>query len=316
MLVVAGVLVAAGCGSSQRPSPHAAASTRSPATHVLATVATSPTTSHGPCGWRVKTSYRHVVWIWMENRSYSAVLGPSGSAPRLASYARACGVATDYWAITHPSLPNYLAAVAGSTGGVSSDCDPSSCPQRRGSLFAQVAAAGRGWRGYAENMSVACDRASYDGYAARHNPAVYFPTIRSRCTRWDVPMGGTSGRFAQALAAGRLPAFAFVTPNLCHDGHDCTTSTADQWLGGWLHRIATSPAYGAGDTAVFVTWDEGVGADNRVATVVMAPTVPPGTRYGARLSHYSLLRTTEQLLGLPFLGHAATAASMRRAFHL
>ena len=251
----------------------------------------------------------------MENRSYSAVLG-SGYAPRLSSYARACGVATNYWAITHPSLPNYLAAVSGSTGGVASDCDPSSCPQRRSSLFAQVASSGRAWRGYAENMAMPCDRASYDSYAARHNPAVYFTPIRARCSRWDVPMGGTSGRFAQALAAARLPAFSFVTPNLCHDGHDCTTSTADQWLGAWLHRVATSAAYRAGDTAVFVTWDEGVGSDNRVATVVMAPTVRPGTRYAGHLSHYSLLRTTEQLLGLPLLGRAATAASMRTPFRL
>lgn len=252
----------------------------------------------------------------MENRSYSSVLGPSGAAPRLTSYGRACGVATAYWAITHPSLPNYLAAVSGSTGGVTSDCGPSSCSQHRASLFGQVAASGRAWRGYAENMATRCDGASYDSYAARHNPAVYFTPIRAQCGRWDVAMGGASGPFAHALAAAALPAFSFVTPNLCHDGHDCPTSTADAWLGGWLARIVGSPAYRAGNVAVFVTWDEGSGADNRVATVVIAPTVPAGTRYGGRLTHYSLLRTTEQLLGLPPLGLAATARSMRAAFHL
>jgi phosphatidylinositol-3-phosphatase len=319
-VVVAGLLLmAAACGGSPSAPRASATPTQSVSHNVITAAATSTSTSTGtraPCGWRARTTYSHVVWIWMENRSYSAVLGSSGSAPRLTSFARQCGLATDYWAVSHPSLPNYLAAVSGSTGGVSSDCSPSSCPQRRGSLYAQVAAHGRAWRGYAESMSAPCDRASYDSYAARHNPVVYFTPIRSPCTRWDVPMGGTSGAFAHALSASRLPAFAFVTPNLCHDGHDCNTSTADQWLGTWLGRIAGSAAYRAGSTVVFVTWDEGEGSDNRVATVVMAPTVHPGTRYAGRLTHYSLLRTTEQLLGLPALGQAATARSMRTPFHL
>lgn len=314
------VLLAAGCGGSS--AAHVARP--SPTTRVLGTSATSSSTTTatagasttGPCGRRASTRYRHVVWIWMENRSYSAVLGTGGAAPRLAAYAHACGVATDYWAVTHPSLPNYLAATSGSTGGVTSDCDPTSCPQSRPSLFGQVAASGRRWRGYAENMATRCDRASYDGYAARHNPAVYFTPIRARCLRWDVPMGGSSGAFARALAAPSLPAFAFVTPNLCHDGHDCSTATADRWLGLWLGRIVASPAYRAGNTVVFVTWDEGAGSDNRVATVVIGPTVHPGTRFGRRCTHYSLLRTTEQLLGLRLLGHAATARGMLRAFNL
>jgi phospholipase C len=255
----------------------------------------------------------------MENRSYSQVLGSSGasaSAPRLAAYAKACGVATNYRAITHPSLPNYLAATGGTTAGVTTDCSPASCPVRSQSVFGQLAAAARSWRGYAEAMARPCDSASYGRYAARHNPAVYYTRIRSACRTFDRAMGGASGRFATALANDRLPAFAFVTPNTCDDGHDCSTSTADRWLGAWLDRIVTSKAYAAGRTAVFVTWDEGVGSDNRVATVVVAPSVPPGTRAGHSFTHYSLLRTTEQLLGLTPLRAAARAASMRRAFGL
>src|SRR5436305_15341235 len=74
-----------------------------------------------PCGWRTSTTYRHVVWIWMENRTYASVV-TKGS--HLASYAARCGLATQYYAVTHPSLPNYLAASSGSTGGVTRDCDP------------------------------------------------------------------------------------------------------------------------------------------------------------------------------------------------
>lgn len=252
----------------------------------------------------------------MENRAYSAVLGSSASAPNLKSYAGRCGLATSYTAITHPSLPNYLAATSGSTGGVTSDCGPTQCPQRRSSLFQQVGAAGKQWRGYAESMPANCTLSSAGTYAARHNPAVYFTPVGSACRRWDIPMGGSTGAFASALAHRTLPAFAFVTPNLCDDGHDCSTSSADHWLGTWLGRITTSAAYRAGDTAVFVTWDEGVGSDQRIATVVLAPTVPRGLRVATPFTHYSLLRTTEELLGLGKLGAAARARSMLTAFHL
>ena len=252
----------------------------------------------------------------MENRTYSSVLGGGAAAPKLSAYAGKCGLATASYAVTHPSLPNYLAATSGSTGGVTSDCSPASCPQNRRSLFAQVQNAGKQWRSYVESMPHNCSTSIAGRYAPKHNPAVYYPPVRSRCRSWDVPMGGSSGVFAAALSHAALPAFSFVTPDLCHDGHDCSTSTADSWLGTWLSRITTSAAYRAGDTVVFVTWDEGVGSNQHIATVVLGPTVPPGLRSATRFTHYSLLRTAEDLLGLPRLGSAATARSMRLAFHL
>lgn len=310
VLALAGAALAA-CSSAAPNASVASAVARDPS------AAYAPTSAQHPaCGWKSRTSYRHVVWIWMENRSYQQVLG-NGGATRLKSYADRCGVATNYRAISHPSLPNYIAATSGSTHGISSDCDPSSCPVSGTSLYAQAGAkGGGGWAGYAENMTRPCDTASYNSYAARHNPAVYYTALRSQCRRRDLAMGGTSGRFATALTSNRLPAFSFVTPNLCDDGHDCSTATADKWLGYWLGRIVRSPTYRAGHTAVFVTWDEGETSTNQVATVVVAPTVRPGTRAGQRFTHYSLLRTTEQLLGFPPIGAAARAASMQTAFRL
>jgi hypothetical protein len=307
--VVCAALAVAGCASTG-PAPVGRGVTAGAA----ATRAAGPSPRH-PCGFGPAAGYRHVVWIWMENRSYSSVLGSTGGAPQLQHYANACGVATNYQAITHPSLPNYLAAVAGRTYGITTDCSPDTCSLRRPSLFQQVARAGHAWRGYAENMLEPCDQRSYDSYAARHNPAVYFPRIRHSCLRRDRAMGGAHGRFADALSSRSLPAFSFVTPNLCHDGHDCSTAVADDWLGSWLGRIVSSPQYAAGRTVVFVTWDEGV-TDNHVATVVIGPSVPRGTRSSRRFTHYSLLRSTEQLLGLPTLHHAKTANSMLGAFHL
>lgn len=311
-------LAIVGCSGS--PSGNAGADLS-----VQRALARNPTTGfaatgrRAPCGWEQHTTYRHVIWIWMENRSYSQILGQNGGATHIASYARACGTATNYDGVSHPSLPNYLAATSGSTHRISSDCDPSGCPVGGPSLYSQLDAKGAaGWAAYAENMARPCDRSSYGRYAARHNPAVYYTQLRASCLTHDVAMGGTNGRFARRLAAGHLPGFTFLTPNLCDDGHDCATSTADSWLGYWLRQLTTSSLYRAGRTVVFVTWDENdySSTSNQVATVVIGPTVAPGTRAHRHFTHYSLLRTTEDLLGVGHLGDAATAASMRAAFNL
>ena len=247
----------------------------------------------------------------MENRTYADVLGSGRNAPHLSAYARQCGLATNYRAITHPSLPNYLAATSGSTGGVTSDCSPSACPQDRTSLFGQLDDAGLQWRTFAEAIPTPCNRVAQGTYATKHNPAVYYVPIRKRCNEWDLPIGA----FATSLEHG-LPAFTFVEPDLCHDGHDCSTRLADGWLGALLDRITRSSSYRTGDVAVFVTWDEGIGDDQHVATVVISPRVPSGTRSAEPFTHYSLLRTTEDLLGLPPLGAATSAPGMSAAFDL
>lgn len=252
----------------------------------------------------------------MENRAFSQVLGASSPTPHLKADVARCGIAMNYSAVTHPSLPNYLAASSGSTGGVTKDCDPSACPQNRSSLFAQVQSAGKTWRAYDESMPSNCSLTNSGNYAPRHNPAVYFTPIRTKCKSWDVPMGGSTGAFATALANRTLPSFAFVTPNLCNDGHNCSTQTADTWIGTWVGKILTSASYKAGHTVVFLTWDEGVNTNQRIATVVMGPSVPRGLNVTTSFTHYSLLRTTEELLGLSKLGKAATAHSMLTAFHL
>jgi hypothetical protein len=244
----------------------------------------------------------------MENRSYDDVLGAGHSAPRLASYAKNCGLATNYQAITHPSLPNYLAATSGSTGGVTSDCGPSECPQQRDSIFGQLDRAGLQWRTYAEAMPTPCNTTAQGKYATKHNPAVYFTPVRARCKAWDLPM--SSARF------DRLTAFTFIEPDICDDGHDCSTRYADTWLGAMLDRLTHSPSYRNGDVAVFVTWDEGIGANQHIATAVISPGVPRGTTSARAFTHYSLLRTTEALLGLSPLGAAKSAADMRAAFRL
>jgi phospholipase C len=297
----------------------------------------APAGAEAVCGWRDSPppTYEHVVWVVLENHSYDDLFGAPGSAaatisPYLNSLAASCGSATNSWSVTHPSLPNYLAMVSGSTGGVTKSCTPAQCPQRRRTLFEQVRAQGGSWRVLAESTPGDCRRTDAYPYVVRHNPATYFPAIAADCHRFDRPMGSpTDGRLADLVRTGHLPTFLLVVPNQCHNTHDCDVAAGDTWLSQVVPLIVGGPDYRAGRTAVVVTWDEGkdgYGGQNcrmvadrtcHLATVVISPTTPPGTRSSTRFDHYSLLETTERALGIPtLLGHAADPAttSMRGAF--
>jgi hypothetical protein len=289
---------------------------------VLETVAafTPPATS-APCGTLTGPSHGvdHVIWIWMENKSYGDVIG-SASAPFANGLAAQCGVATNYHGVTHPSLPNYIAATSGGTQGIVDDAAPSSHPLDAASIYSQLGGAGKTWRDYAESAPAPCPLTSSGTYAVRHDPAAYYTSIRGACAGSDVPMGTTSsGNLIDDLTNGTLPAFSFVTPDLNNDTHDSAVATGDAWLQSWLPKIAASPTYRAGKTVVFVVWDEDDGSSsNHVPLFVMSPWTNAGTQSGTYFDHYSLLKTTEQLLGLGFLGHAGdpSTASMLSSFNL
>ena len=293
-----------------------AAATFALAAAAVAVAGSGGATAKGVCGSRAGEPARisHVIWIWFENHAAGEIVG-NAAAPRSSLLARDCGLAEQYYAVAHPSLPNYIAATSGSTQGVKDDDVPAAHPLRAVSLFEQASSA----RSYQESMPTRCASTETYPYAPKHNPEAYYVRIRERCRAGDVPLGSTAhGTFATALATGTLPAFSFVTPNLCNDMHDCSVATGDAWLGSWIAKITASASYRAGNTVVFVVWDEDDGsADNRVPLIVISPWTKPGTRSKTRFTHYSLLRTTEEILGLRTrLGHAASATSMRSAFGL
>jgi len=299
----------------------AAAATAQTATQTGATSA-----SH-PCGTESKPhTYKHVIWIFMENQSYSTIIG-SSHAQYINTVARECGVATNYHNVTHPSLPNYMAATSGlsysSLKGFLPDCNPGgSCETSARGIFGQ----GESWKAYDETMPSNCARANHGNYAVRHNPAVYYTTLHG-CSGDDVPFTSLAGD----LKHNRLPAFSFITPNLIDDMHNGTVQDGSTWLSHNLPTILNSAEYKNGSTAVFITWDEGeeggydVGehcATNtkdiscHIATLVISPSTKSGTKSGTLFNHYSLLATAEQLLGLSKLGLAASAPTMTKAFNL
>lgn len=303
------IVVAAAC-SSPPPASRPSSATRSghrqpsPLTSPQRSVAgLQPSTAH-PCGSTQARRWQHIVWIIMENKSYSQIVG-AADAPYENHLAAECGLATDYHAVSHPSLPNYIALTSGSTHGITDDDPPSAHPIGGSSLFSQL---GADWSSLQESMPSNCDTSSTGEYAVKHNPAAYFTDIRNACDSQDVPL---------TQPPDISHRFTLITPNLCHDMHDCPVSTGDGWLATFLPTLLNSRQYRAGSTAVFLTYDEDDGSgDNQVATFVIAPTVPTGTRSSTPFTHYSLLRTTEEMLGFGRLGGAGTANSMRRAFHL
>jgi hypothetical protein len=263
-----------------------------------------PVTVATPCGSPAAAPhYTHVVWIMFENVGYGVV--GSSSAPYFNQLAARCALATNDHAVAHPSLPNYVALTSGSTQGISDDAEPSVHPLQVPSIFSQLHG---NWRTYAESMPSSCDRITSGSYAARHNPAVYYVGLSAACRSDDVAM-------TSSLSLGS--AFTMIVPNICDDMHSCSVSVGDQWLRRTMPTILRSVQYRTGSTVVFVTFDENDSdSTNRIPTIVIAPSVHVGARVGTSFTHYSLLSTTESLLGLAHLGAARSAHSMIGPFHL
>ena len=172
---------------------------------------------------------------------------------------------------------------------------------------------------YAEGMTKNCQRTNTTRYAVRHNPWAYFASSneRSLCLRYDVPAGRTTtGALHRDVAAGHLPSFSMLIPDLCHDAHDCSLATADAWLKAWLRQIEAGPDFRAGHLAVVVTFDEDDRyAGNHVLTTVMHP-ARRGVVVTRRLNHYSLSATASRLVGGTPLRRAAGTPSFLAAFGL
>jgi hypothetical protein len=232
-----------------------------------------------------------VVLILMENHSYSQIAG-TASAPYLNRFAHRGTLFTNMSAVSHPSLPNYLAITSGSTLGCTSDaCPPRSF--RAANLFHQLRVTGRTWESWEESMPGRCVLQNASPYAVRHSPAAYYRDLfPSGCPRNDDPYPRTLPR--------RLPDLTFVTPNLCHDMHDCSVGTGDTWL---RNHVPPLLALGA---IVVITFDEGEGS-NHIFCAARGPGIGHGVRRTAAFTHYGLLGGIERHFGLRRLRLAATA---------
>ncbi|MBV9697410.1 MAG: phosphoesterase [Gammaproteobacteria bacterium] len=325
---------------------------------------------------------RHVFLVLLENESFEKSFAPGSAAPYLAHTLPARGaLLTEYFAIGHASLPNYLALVSGQAPNevTQDDCSqylefessgatldaqgqlpgrgcvyPRSVP----TLMAQLEAAGWSWKGYMEDMGmnparegatcghvpigardVTEDATATDQYANKHDPFVYFHGVIDDTAACAAHVVNLRALREDLRTLATTPNYVFITPNLCHDGHDTPCANGepgglksiDGFLRQWVPLIEASPAFRA-DGVLIVTFDESDGAGpggaaaccgesglpgarfppglngpggGRVGAVVLSRFVRPRTVSRTPYNHYALLRTVEALFGLPPIGHAA-----------
>ena len=247
--------------------------------------------------------FTKVAVLFLENHGYDQIIG-SPQAPYLNRLARHGALATHYYAVAHPSLPNYLALTTGSTQGVTSDCN--SCDTFAASLAGQLQAARIPWRAYFESIPAR----GYEGrgagdYTKHYNPFAYSERPGDAVGHRHVVGFGS---LRHDLRRGSLPRFSWIAPNLVHDGHNASVRASDRFAARLVPRIerALGP-----DGVLFVTWDEAQGvtgpAGGRVALIATGSGARNHVRVDTPADHYSLLATLESGLGLPRLGDAAGA---------
>jgi hypothetical protein len=236
----------------------------------------------------------HVIVVMEENRGYGEIIG-SPQAPYINQLALAGASFTNAHAITHPSLPNYLALFAGSTQGVTDD----SCPLsfRLPNLQSDLLEAKLTFVGYSEDLPATGSDVCFSGYYARkHVPWVYFPD--------DPPANNKPfADFPRNLA--ELPTVSWVIPNQVNDMHSGPILQADSWLRRNLSRYVIWAQ--SNNSILIIDWDEDDGGlTNHIPTIFVGPMVKPG-RYSERIDHYNVLRTIEDMYGLSHLGYSAAA---------
>jgi hypothetical protein len=243
----------------------------------------------------------HIFIIMDENQPASLITGNSPNDPYLSGLIKQYSLATNYFGVTHPSLPNYLAITSGSTDNTTTDCNPPSagCIVNVKNIADTVQASGRTWKEYAESMPSNCYAYNYGNYATKHNPFVYYADIinnKARCAANVVPFSQLQGNLSSVKTT---PDFAFITPNLCNDMHNCSINTGDYWLSQVVPMILHSPAFTTQRSLLFITWDEGDATNNNVATIVAGSAAKQGYTSNMFFDHYSILSTIESLWNLP-----------------
>lgn len=256
----------------------------------------------GPEPGSFPTPIHHVFVVMLENARRSTVLANGPFERYLASrYASA----DHYYAVCHPSAPNYLALTSGEAWQCGSDGYTTHASENVGDLAER---AGLSWDGFEESMPTACNTTDTYPYAVKHNPLVYYPDVvgnATRCDAHDLPWSAWNSD----VANGSIPAFALFTPNLTNDGHDTGVAHADAWLDGWLSPLLNASWFAS--SVFFVVYDESVNdssgyaglAGGNVYFSAVSPFARAGSLLTSNVSHYNLLGTIEWLLGLGNCSH-------------
>ena len=214
-------------------------------------------------------NFQHVFVIMMENTGYKSLIG-NPNAPWINNAAATYGLATNYFGITHPSQPNYIAATSGSTQGITSDSDTT---LNVSNIVDQLEAHGKTWRAYMQSLSLcngnllasACGNQLYE---RKHDPFVSYADVQNNPARMANIVDFS--QFSTDLASKNVPDFAWISPDQCHDMHGrgapasdpCSfsneqslISAGDTFLNNTVSAIMHSQAWN-GNSVIIITWDE------------------------------------------------------------
>jgi phosphatidylinositol-3-phosphatase len=245
-------------------------------------------------------AFEHVIVIVFENKELASVIGHP-QAPNFTAYARRHARFTRFYGVTHPSLPNYIALVSGSTQGIRTNC--TGCLVSARTLADTIEVSGRTWKTYAEGLPYpGFTGAVYRRYAKKHNPFVYFRNIATDPARRKAGIVPIT-QLARDLQEDALPDFSIVIPDMCNSMHDCPVRVGDAWLRRLVPRLARLP-----NTVVFVLFDEGTSnlrGGGHIPAFALGTAVQRGSRFSAVTNHYGVLRTIEEAWSLPLLGRSA-----------
>lgn len=245
----------------------------------------------------------HIVIVILENHAYSQIIG-SADAPTINSLANSSNAAlfTQSYALTYPSQPNYLALFSGCNQGVIDNAPPLAMPFSTPNLARQLLDAGKTFITYAEDLP----HPGYEGessghYVRRHNPAVFWLGNGPN----QLPDSVIQPLTAFPSDFSLLPTVSYVIPNNINNMHDGTVAQGDSWV--YTHLSSYIQWAKTNNSLFILTFDEdNKTEENRITTIFSGEMIKTGS-YSQRINHYSILRTIEDMHGLPYACHAATA---------
>lgn len=269
-----------------------------------------------PCiGAPAPADWKHVVVLMFENKKSDQIIG---TAPYITALATKCATATGWMDADtrvdgtqdgqYSSKPNYTTLTSGvspSVHGIHNDTyGPTTSVDN---IYHQLALAGLSFKDYYEAGPGGCSVRFHGDY---HDVLRFYTDVADICNAHDVPLSN----FMKDLADNNLPAFSMLLPTKDHSMHNNSIASGDSYAKTILDPLLNSQAYANGDVAIFFLWDE----DDPVANVLIAPSIVPGTKiavlHGNPISHFSALKTWEEMLDLPLLGDTNYAPSLMPYF--
>lgn len=272
--------------------------------------------------------FSHIFLLVLENHSYSDVIG-NPNMPYLNGLVSKNGLATQYYADAHPSLPNYFELTVGEgTSITGTDGDSFSGVVSQDNVVRALGSAGKGWKSYLESLpSTGYSGGDSGPYLKRHNPFVYFSDVLQGSTKANNVVPFT--QLSADLTSGSLPDYGFIAPNANDDAHNCPAgmstctdtqklATTDQWLSTNIQPLLSNAAFK--DSLLIIVFDEAEDTDvehggGQVPAVLVSPLVKPGYQSTTFYQHESVLRLTMEGLGVSdFPGSASSAPDMAEFF--